>query len=149
MVSLVTSLCAARIGNEHPDHAVLSGGDEELTVAAAADVQIRPRQFRAHGPIDELLKRHIRPSAIGADVELDLLDRRDRLWNPVVGLLHRGEVGCEETPALDVAEHELAAERGDATVIREPVGHRGTLVVVVDRNRIGEAVLLTPVEYLR
>ena len=60
-----------------------------------------------------------------AYVELDFLDRRDRLWNPVVGLLQRGHIGREQAAALDVAEHELAAQLWDAPVIGEAVGDGG------------------------
>src|SRR5207247_9261126 len=31
--------------HQHPDHTVLARGDEELTVAASADVQVRTRHF--------------------------------------------------------------------------------------------------------
>ena len=66
---------------------------------------------------------NVRPPA-STHVQLDFFDRRDGLWNPVVSLFHRGDVGREKTPALDVAEHELAAELGDAAVIGESIGHR-------------------------
>ena len=81
-----------------------------------------------------------------AHVQLDFLDRRHGLRNAVVGLLHLGEIGREQTSVLDVAEDELAAERGDPAVIREPVGDGRALVVVVDRDGIGEAVLLAAVQ---
>ena len=84
-----------------------------------------------------------------AHVKLDLFDRRDGLWNAVVGLLHRGQVGRKQSTALDVAEDELAAERGDASVVGEPAAHGLSLVVVVDRDRIRELVLLPPIQHLR
>ena len=41
--------------------------------------------------------------------KLNVLDRRDCVWNSIVGGFHRGEVGGKETPALNIAEHELSA----------------------------------------
>ena len=54
-----------------------------------------------------------------ADVELNLLDRRDGLGNAVVGGLRRREVDGEQPAAIDVAEDQLAAQRFDAAVIRD------------------------------
>ena len=47
---------------------------------------------------------------------------------------------------MNVAKDILAAQRGDPAVIREPGGYRPPFVVVVDRDRIGEAVLYAPVQ---
>ena len=49
-------------------------------------------------------------------------------------------------PRMNVAKDILAAQRGDPAVIREPAGYRPPFVVVVDRDRIGEAVLDAPVQ---
>ena len=51
-------------------------------------------------------------------------------------------------PPLNVAKDILAAQRGDPAVIREAAGYRPPFVVVVDRDRIREAVLLAPVQDL-
>jgi len=113
-------------------------------------VQVGARGGRAVGGPDKLHERHI--LAVAARVphgQLYFFNRRHGLRNTIVGFFHRGDVRHEKTPALNVPEHELAAECGDAAVIREPVGHRRSLVVVVDGNRVGEAVLLAPVEQLR
>ena len=69
--------------------------------------------------------------------------------NPVVRFLHLGQIGREYAPALDVAEDKLAAQRGDAAVVRESVGHRLPLVVVVDRNGVGKAVLHASTQHAR
>src|SRR4029078_1110221 len=66
----------------------------------------------------------------------------------VVGLFQLGEVGGEETAVLDVAEHELAAERGDPALIRNSACARLPLVVVVHRDGVGEAVLFAPAQDL-
>jgi hypothetical protein len=47
---------------------------------------------------------------------------------------------------MNVAKDILAAQRGDLAVIREPGAYRPPFVVVVDRDRIGEAVLDAPVQ---
>ena len=47
---------------------------------------------------------------------------------------------------MNVAKDIFAAQRGDAAVIREAAGYRPPFVVVVDRDRIRDAVLLAPVE---
>ncbi len=54
-----------------------------------------------------------------ANVELNLLDRRDGLRNAVVGRLRGREVDGEQAAAVDVAENQLAAQRFDAAVIRD------------------------------
>ena len=105
--------------NEHPDHPVLPRRDEELSVPAAADEQIRASDGRADRVLDELAQRHVGPlAACIPHVELNLFDRRHRLGNPIIRLLHRRKIGGEQTAAQDVAEHELAAKRGDAAVVR-------------------------------
>src|SRR5438105_7177252 len=67
-----------RVRNQHSDHAVLPRGDEELAVAAAADVEVGARDGRAVCRLDELAQRDICaiPPAV-ACVELDLFDGCD------------------------------------------------------------------------
>src|SRR5689334_8334943 len=136
--------------HEHPDHSILSRSNEQLAIAALADVQIASLDHRTHRLVDELTECHVAASPIGlAYEELNLLDRRHRLRDAVVGLLQRGEIGGKEATALDIAKHELASQRGDAPVVRESARHGLTLVVIVDGHRIGELVLPSPVEYVR
>ena len=49
---------------------------------------------------------------------------------------------------MDIAEYKLAAKTRDASVVREPAAHSPPLVVVVDRDRIRELVLLPPIQHL-
>src|SRR5712671_671379 len=96
--------------NEHADHAVLPRGDEELALAADADMQIGPRRLGAQCLVDELLQRYIHAFAVSVThIELYLFDRRHGLRDAVIGLLHGGKIGGEQTPTLNVAEHEFAA----------------------------------------
>ena len=112
-------------------------------------MEIGAARAHAHLPVDQFLKRHVHAlAACVAHIELDLFDRRHRLGNTVVGLLHRRKVGREDAPALDIPEHELALKRGDPPVIGEPIRYRASFVVVVNRNRISEPVLLAPVQDL-
>src|SRR5262249_48042749 len=141
------SVFAAVIRNQHSDGAILSRRDEQLAVASLADEKIGAGDLGPHFPIDELLQRHIHPIAAGvALVELYLLDRRHGARNPAAGLLHRGKVSHKDAAAENVAKDILAAQRGDPAAIREPGADRPPLVVVVDRDRIGEAVLYAPVQ---
>src|SRR6266566_6047174 len=64
--------------DKNADHAVLPGGDEQLAVAASADVQVRTRDFCAHGLIDELLQRN--GHALAAFVAHEALDFFDRCY---------------------------------------------------------------------
>ena len=92
----------------------------QLAVAAAADVQVGARRVAPLVALDQLPQRHVRAVAARVPhVQLHLFDRRHRLRNPIVGLLHRGEIGGEQPAALDVAEDELAAQRGDPAVVGE------------------------------
>src|SRR2546428_5859067 len=124
-----------RVRNEHADHSILPGREEKLAVAGSTDMQIGPRDACTHRSIDEFLQRHILPIAARVPhVELDFLDGRDGLRDSVVSLLHLGEIGREQTSALDIAKDKLASKRGDPAVIREPVGDGLALVVVVYRD---------------
>ena len=90
----------------------------KLAVAAAADVQIGARRGGAIRLFDQLSQRHIRPAAARvSNVPLDLFDRRDRCWNAVIGLLQRRQIGGEKPALSHVAEHELATQQVDATVV--------------------------------
>ena len=65
---------AARIGHEHPDRPVLPRGEEQLPVAAAADVQVGARDRGAHRPLDELRNvTYVRRAVCAARIELNLL----------------------------------------------------------------------------
>lgn len=44
---------ASLLGDEHPDHAVLSRGHEKLAVTCPADVQIDAGHAGPHHPVDE------------------------------------------------------------------------------------------------
>jgi len=44
------------VGNEHADHSLLPGGDEQLAVPAAADMQVGPGGALAHGLLDQIAK---------------------------------------------------------------------------------------------
>jgi hypothetical protein len=46
------SASVAAIGNEHANHAILAGGEEQLAILAVADMQIGSRQALAHGLLD-------------------------------------------------------------------------------------------------
>src|SRR5438094_4479840 len=136
--------------DKHADHAVLPGGDEQLAVAASADVQVRTRDFCAHGLIDELLQRNVQAfAAFVAHEELDFFDRCYGLGNTVIGFFHRRQVACEDAPRVDIAEYEFTAKLRDAAVVGEPIGYRSSFVVIVHRNRIDEAVLYAAVQNLR
>src|SRR5262245_8126613 len=141
------SVFTTAVRNEDSDGAILSRRDEQLAVAGLADEEIGAGDLGAHFPIDQLLQRHIHPVAAGVPlVELHFLDRRHGAGDAVVGLLHRGKVGRKDAAALNVAKDILAAQRGDPAVIRKPAGYRRPFVVVVDRDRIGEAVLYAPIQ---
>src|SRR5262249_6945216 len=118
-----------RVWDQHPDHPILPGREEKLAIASSADMQVCPRDARPHRSIDEFSHRYTHPVTIRVPyIELDFFDRRDGSRDTVVGLLHFGEIGREQTSTLDIAKDELAAERCDPAVIREPVGYRPTLV---------------------
>src|SRR3990170_2319207 len=90
------------IRNEHPDGAVLPRGDEDLTVAAATDLQVCASDRRAQRRLDQFPQREIRASAAGvAYVKLELLDRRYRAGDSVIRPFHRGEVGHKNASTHD------------------------------------------------
>src|SRR4029450_6320380 len=137
------------LGHEHPDHAVLPRGEEQLAVATAAKVQIGTGHRGAHRLLDQLSKRDV--GAIAASIaqeQLNFLDRRHGLRNPIVCLLHRGSVGRKHTASSNVAEHELPAQCGYAAVVRKPTGYGLSFTVVVNRHRIREPVLLAALQYV-
>jgi len=47
---------AAIVGNQHADHAILSGSKEQLAVTAMADMQIGSGRRLAHGLLDQIAK---------------------------------------------------------------------------------------------
>src|SRR5262245_65237244 len=98
------SVYGTAVRNKHSDGAVLSRRDEQLAVAGLADEEIGAADLGAHFPIDEVLQRYIHPLAAGVPlVELHFLDRRHGAGYPVVGLLHRGEVGDKHASGDDFA----------------------------------------------
>src|SRR5262245_29252018 len=106
-------------------------------------MQIGARERSAHRPLDELAERRINALAVrAADVELNLLDRRNGLGDSVVGGLRGRKVDRKQSAAIDVAEKQLAAQRFDAAAIRVHTRDRNTFIMVVDSDGIRELVAL-------
>src|SRR5688572_16610270 len=134
---------ARRIWNQHPDSSILSRRQQQLTIAGSAEVEIGARKARAHRAVDKFLHRHAHAIAGRAThIELHFLYRRHGLRDTIVSFLQLRDIGGKETSVLDVPEHELSAERSDPAAIRESGGDGASLVVVVHRYRVGEAIFL-------
>src|SRR6187397_3204798 len=113
-------------------------------------MQVGSGNTSTHRLIDQFLQRYIDsfPCRVPRE-ELYFFHRRDGLRNTVVCLLQLRKIRGKNPSALDVAENELVPECSDPAAVYKPIGDGSSLVVIVDRDRICEAILHCAAEDVR